>query len=78
MKIRRDPRDETKAEIKDILENHAWLFHINEDQRATAWSYIDYDMLADLVTDLVYEAKLFTPDGDNQYSPRVRVLRTVN
>jgi hypothetical protein len=72
MKIRRDPRDRTKAEIRQVLENHSWLFVTGQ------WGEIDYDMLADLVTDLVYEARLYSPDEKNQYSPRVRVLRTVN
>lgn len=77
MRIKRDPRDATKAEIKDILQNHAWLYYIHEDSREDN-HYIDYDLLADLVTDLVYEAKLYSPDDKNVYSPRVRVLRTVN
>lgn len=76
MRIKRDPRDATKAEIKDILQNHEWLFLVETGTQGM--TYIDYDMLADLVTDLVYEAKLYSPDDRDVYSPRVRVLRTVN
>lgn len=76
MRIKRDPREATKAEVKKVLQDHEWLFLV--ETGTLGMTYIDYDLLADLVTDLVYEAKLYSPDDKNVYSPRVRVLRTVN
>jgi hypothetical protein len=51
MKIKQDPAKQAKAQIADILRNHEWLILRESGDHTPDW--IDYEMLADLVYDIV-------------------------
>jgi hypothetical protein len=51
MIIKKDPAKQAKADIADILRNHEWLYLRESGDHTPDW--IDYEMLSDLVYDLV-------------------------
>ena len=51
MKIKADPRAKRLRAIKDVLQRHEWLF-LQHAGPPINKSYIDYDLLSELVYDL--------------------------